>query len=703
LTEHHYPFAAYAHRRLQAGQLPLWDPYTFGGHPFAADVQAQAFYPIRWLTAWLSLGSPLTVRGYTAETIVHLILTAWGAYGFFRRVSGDRAAAALGAFAWGLSGYLTGYPLQDPPIVASAAWLPWLLWALAGLLSGSPLAARWRILAIIAWAMSLLGGHTQTALYVLLIALAFAGVYGWTGPLPRRILAGELAGVVLLGAGMAAAPLLATLELIPWTERTAWTFLQRAGGFEPWELWGMLWPQLTLWSPLYVGIPTLVLALHALVSQPQGDRAFLALWGGLVGFGLLLAIGGESALYPALIRLLPPLEFFRNQERAAFIVAWSLVALAVQGGSHPPSESFLRATGLFVGAIGVLLVGALLGIQAQDLSQWPRLHRLLSQALWPWGMAIATLFLLSRRSRARWGLVVLVAIDVGSVAWRTAEAGHRVWQDPEQVAAPPITPAALPTAWPPYRVDTRGLASGNWPAQVGVEDLHGSVTLPLRYVERFRREVPGERVWALMGVGCYVQRPDEPALPFPSQRLRTLNVHGSQVELHCLERPFSRFRIVYEAIVLEEAEALRALQDAAFDPLRTVILDRPWPMSEMSPPILPPRIQLTAWAPEALQLEVWTERPGFLVIGDVWYPGWRAWIDGRPAPVLRAYTALRAIPVPAGAHRIVVRYEPLSVRLGLALSSLALLLALATCWPRRWFPIPLLRKLAARAAHVESG
>ncbi|MFN3930080.1 MAG: YfhO family protein, partial [Thermoflexus sp.] len=140
-------------------------------------------------------------------------------------------------------------------------------------------------------------------------------------------------------------------------------------------------------------------------------------------------------------------------------------------------------------------------------------------------------------------------------------------------------------------------------------------------------------------------------------------------------------------IVLEETDAVRALQDAAFDPLRTVILDQPWPMPGMTPPAIPPRIQLALWAPEELQLEVWTKQPGFLVIGDIWYPGWRAWIDGQPAPVLRAHIALRAIPVPAGAHRIIMRYEPLSVRLGLALSGLALMLTLATCWPRRWFPV----------------
>lgn len=671
-TEHHYPFAAYAHRRLQAGQLPLWDPYTLGGHPFAADIQAQAFYPVRWGIALLSQGYPLSARAYAAETIAHLILTAWGAYGFFRRMTRERAAAALGAFAWGLCGYVTGYPLQDPPIIASLTWLPWLLYGLSGLLQGAPHPGRWRVLAILAWAMAFLGGHTQTALYVYFIALCFSGAQLLARPARRSHRIRELIGVMALGTGIAAPSLLATLELIPWTERTTWTFPRRAGGFELWELAGALWPQLTLWSPLYVGIPTLLLALTALFSGTPEGRLSRILWGGLAGVGGLWALGGEAALYPALARLLPVLELFRNQERAALIPAWSLIALAVEGWPQQSPESLRRTLGWMVGTTGMLLLGALFLIQMQDISQWPRLHQLFSGAAWPWGMAAGTLLLLRGWPRTRWALVALLALDVGSVAWRTAEAGHRVWQDPEAVAAPPITPDMLPAAWPPHRIDTRGHATGNWTAQVGVEDLHGSVTLALRHFLRFRQETPGERVWALMGVGCYLQRTDEPSLPFPSRLIHTLALRGGTVELRCLETPFTRFHLVYEAVVFDDETALRALRDAAFDPLRVAILDRPWPLPGMSAPSTPPRITLRAWAPEALELEIWTERPGWLIIGDVWYPGWRAWVDSEPAPVLRAYTALRAVPVPAGAHTVTVRYEPLSIRLGLILSGLAL-------------------------------
>jgi hypothetical protein len=49
---------------------------------------------------------------------------------------------------------------------------------------------------------------------------------------------------------------------------------------------------------------------------------------------------------------------------------------------------------------------------------------------------------------------------------------------------------------------------------------------------------------------------------------------------------------------------------------------------------------------------------GWLVVSAGWYPGWRARIDGRPAPVERADYALLAVHVPRGAHDVELRYVP---------------------------------------------
>jgi len=62
------------------------------------------------------------------------------------------------------------------------------------------------------------------------------------------------------------------------------------------------------------------------------------------------------------------------------------------------------------------------------------------------------------------------------------------------------------------------------------------------------------------------------------------------------------------------------------------------------------------------------------VLTDTWDRGWRGTVDGKPARVLRADHAFRAVRVPAGKHEVTFRYSPLSFRLGLLLTALGLIL-----------------------------
>ena len=71
-----YAFARYEATRLQAGQLPLWNPYTFAGHPFIADVQSAVFYPLSLLTMALSAVGRFSYHALELEAIVHFVLAA---------------------------------------------------------------------------------------------------------------------------------------------------------------------------------------------------------------------------------------------------------------------------------------------------------------------------------------------------------------------------------------------------------------------------------------------------------------------------------------------------------------------------------------------------------------------------------------------------------------------------------------------------
>jgi uncharacterized membrane protein YfhO len=68
---------------------------------------------------------------------------------------------------------------------------------------------------------------------------------------------------------------------------------------------------------------------------------------------------------------------------------------------------------------------------------------------------------------------------------------------------------------------------------------------------------------------------------------------------------------------------------------------------------------------------------GYLVLNDVYYPGWRATVDGQPAEILPANHAFRAVALAQGEHIVAFQYAPFSFRLGASITFAALLLATA--------------------------
>ncbi len=87
--------------------------------------------------------------------------------------------------------------------------------------------------------------------------------------------------------------------------------------------------------------------------------------------------------------------------------------------------------------------------------------------------------------------------------------------------------------------------------------------------------------------------------------------------------------------------------------------------------------EIVTYEPERVEVETNSPRDGFLVLSDTFRPGWTALVDGAPAPIWRAQTAFRAVRVPSGTHRVVFQYRPQSLRIGAAVSILALLVLAA--------------------------
>jgi hypothetical protein len=125
-------------------------------------------------------------------------------------------------------------------------------------------------------------------------------------------------------------------------------------------------------------------------------------------------------------------------------------------------------------------------------------------------------------------------------------------------------------------------------------------------------------------------------------------------------------------------DAFRLLLDPAFDLRQQVVLAQEKGAateeraSTQAPPVtnLDASARIVAESPGHLEVDVDLPWPGHVVVLDSFDPGWRARVDGRETPILRANLAFRAVAVPAGRCRIEMSYRPLSLRLGLLTSAL---------------------------------
>lgn len=73
-------------------------------------------------------------------------------------------------------------------------------------------------------------------------------------------------------------------------------------------------------------------------------------------------------------------------------------------------------------------------------------------------------------------------------------------------------------------------------------------------------------------------------------------------------------------------------------------------------------------------LRVRSSLDGFVLLNEIYYPGWEARLDGQLAEILRADGIFRALAVPAGSHRIELRFRPPYFALGAAVSLITLTL-----------------------------
>jgi hypothetical protein len=713
LIAEHIPAKRFLVRSYQeTGELPLWNPHHFAGSPFVHDIQVAMFYPPH--LALLLLPEEAIGAALSWLVVLHVLLAGWLMYAY----ACHRGLPPVPAFIAGVGFMLGGRWLMHllgggHYILIGLAWLPLVLLAWEKAIAGKGWV--WGVLAGVAYALLTLSTQPQWTFYSGL----FGGVWTFGVVLDqaenrrRAVLRWLGFGVMLVAitVGLTAIQLLPTLEAAGQSSRSggvgSQTVLQNglnvllflvgpALSDQPFNLqWedrgglAMLWLIVAVWAP---------------VLRKGRTRYEAAVCAGL----FLFAMGGAIVF-----QALPGFNLFRQPARMAVIatlpIAW-LAAVAVQArfapdGLTPEQTMSCQRWVIRVGVASWLLMGGFVVRQMiEGHHVIPHVYLILAAVLPVVAWRMAT----SAKSAGSLILASWLVIDGLVMNWSLPQSHSDVYNDDlppwmQKVASAPGNRVRVLDADFPQLLDSVvALGSGAPLALIaGVDAVRGYSPLDvLRYREYLqfmagsdqplraldstftypvigRFHVANSSLLHLLGVR-YVIVPSSLQqlwrLGGGNRNLKAANLTGGvydfleggvqslTVDIQEMEVALPRAFVVTQAKPLpKRSEILRSFESADFG--AEVYLEEFDEASETHP-AGKHDVKIRSYQPNRVVLESNGQMPGFLVLTDVWFPGWKCTIDGEETKIYRANYCFRGVKLPAGAHTIEFRFEPESYRRG---------------------------------------
>jgi hypothetical protein len=751
---HFYPMLRYIGTSLAQGELPLWNPYHFSGHPSVADPQSLLFTPTMVALAW-AVPAP-SMQAFDLFVFAHLLMPAMAALFLFRRRGWHPVGAVAAAMMIVLGGSAAARLQHTGMIISYSFFLPALLFleiALARLSWKAALA-----FAVCAGLMAL--GRDQVAFlcclaiagYVATMALKAERPFTWT---LRRLplLAG--AGLVILA--MLAVPALLTMQFLEDSNRPTIAYgVAAMNSLPPSSLVTMLVPNIfgslnhtyDYWGPMWDTVPEGTYTDRAVNYLFAGTLPMIVLlWQGLgrgrlfarelrfftlFGIGALVyALGRYTPVFEHLFDIVPGVHLYRRPADATFhlnialaiaagyclhrYILDALPASVAEGPSSAPSghraprgQKGLAARLGWLGPAAAVLVPVALVVSGLVFSsRVDHLAPASMQAAIFVGIAALGLSLLvpqtGRQARVIAACLVVAATGGELVARNAASAlnaepagRYAVYQtlSPGDYAGLNVLKRELDARHAQGerpRVEILGLGGAwqNASMVLGIEDTVGYNALRIadyekavgpgeNAVELGLRQFPGTfrgyrcSLASLLGLEYLVL--DRPAdkLPrhFPRLVNATLLYSSDTMWIYRLAPAAPRAYVATRLKPVDIDEVLDEAELPEFDRGTEALIDksdlpglqRDYVTVDTSEDARAPasKVKILSYKRNAVSLDVETDRPGVLVLHDLYYPGWEVKVDDRAETVLRANLLFRGVEVPAGHHRVEFTFRPLS-------------------------------------------
>lgn len=669
LLHGYYPLKHLLSESIKKNEMLLWTKNLATGYPVFADGQIGTFT----LTNLILYKFFPTFWAINLSYLVIFFTIGLGTYLFAQEMKLNRLLSLLAAIIFTFSGFNL-MQITHISLLQAASWLPLELYFLEKFIEKKKL--HWLLFLSLTFSQQILCGHQQITVYSLLTCslYLFLRIFFMKTPLKKRLKKALfnfffLLIAIVLSVGLSTILLIPSFELFqlssrnqatsafqfPFPPKHFLTFITpfmlgnpKEGSYPIFsETWGIFWE-----NTGYVGL--LPIILLPLVFFFLKKDPFLPPFLSLLFISFLLIPGQFSPIY--FFFSIPPFSFFRVASRFLLLADFSLAILSALTLNQIIKRKVVKERVVNL-ALSFLILFHLVNIfyyfyhyhPVGDAKKWlktPKSAQFLQKD------KDARFYAFDTDIDEKWNEVFL------SSGWLNAEL---------------------------YLPFQEGL--------IGNSSLFYDISKTNYFVSFLTKRM--EIVNQILYSGFSLDKESKEIVISPYSK-KVLNIQGVKYLLVAKEKTLSQYqplaqldkytlyenpyylrraRMVYEYRKVDTVEEMkRTFLSDDLDPEKEVILEKEISHSNiLTFEHSKNKIEWVKDENQEIELKVYTENDGLLVLADTYYPGWKAFIDGKEREILAANLNQRAIQVGQGSHIVKFIYQPRSFKIGAVISGTTLL------------------------------
>lgn len=677
-----YPFRFYSAVEISNLSFPLWNPFVFSGMPFFADIQNAVLYPFNLILSFFVKNNYLPYPIVEFQVIFHFIIGGFFMYLFLKSLDLDFYSSFLGGILFVFTGFFFSHA-HHSNMLYSGIWLPAIFFCCNQWFKYKK---YWLWICPVLLTISTFGGHPQITLYIF---FAFTCYYFFLQCSAQKkastskILL-DYFFVILLFILLSMVQILPAAEFLQHTNRNVLDFSGAVkeslpvkglltffmpdifnNTYESWQLWEFR---------CYMGLGTLLLAMLGMFIRPNATTKFFLF---LALLFLILSTGNNTYVYRIFYTLVPGFRFIRAPARFIYLLTFTLSVLAAQGfhfltekdNSDIKNIYSLKYKKLFITLSLFILAIPFLSFFIIPSPIEAYKNHFIRYFVNSVSILFATFLCMRypKKTFLKFLILLLIVLDL----FYNRPAYNQVPINLEKM----INDSPVARALKPEPEGTRFYVGNKYPAYANMgliyrmSNLSGYNQFKLKDYSRLELASPG--IANILGAKFIDYNTREELAKTWNNELTFYVQNGFFLNKQRLPRAF----FVNRSIVDPSFNLQDGIKNPDFDPLKTVYLDIEFPEPQTNNANNLPQYKISHFENKGdkITINIKNNSEGFLVLSEIYYPGWKVFVNGEERKTLKANSLFRAVYLSEKSNKIEFVFKPRSFIIGCYVSSITLL------------------------------